>query len=485
MKSVATIPELVIKVAGEPVDLSALEQIHVAQELSLPAQCELTWFDRVEFKVGESLVLQVAQDTLFDGQITAMEFVYPASGDRKVRVRGYDSLHQLRKRQSPKTHVQVTLADLAGELAGVPVNAHETGPTWGRIVQHRQSDLDLLIEMAERCGLYFTLRGGELHVHSLEGFGDPVPLVLRDTLLEARVEVNGDDACRSVKALAWNPETGEPQSGEASTARIGREVTAEVTPDSVGGPGTRVLVGETLPSHAAAEALAQGELDLRMGREVTLWGVADGDPRLAPGTPIDVQGLDDSMNGRYVLASVVHTVDVRRGYVSEISTSPPAPRRPRGSTDTTLGVITRVDDPDGLGRVRAKLPAYGDQETDWMPVVLPGKGLVILPDVGEQVLVLFLHGDPNSGVVLGGLFGTREDWGVEGTSIKRYRVGTPGGRKVLLDDVRSVIRIEDGSGSFVEVSPEKFMVHSAVDLTVEAPGRAVVLRGKTVDFEQA
>lgn len=482
MKSVVTIPDLTLTVAGVPAERSALEEIYIAQELSLPAQCELTWFDRVEFKIGDSLTLQVGQETIFDGQITAIEYVYPATGGRKVRVRGYDLLHHLRRRQGPKTHVQVTLADLARELSGVLVNAHETGPTWGRIVQHRQSDLDLLIETAERCGLYFTLHGGELHVLSLKGFGDPIPLAMGDTLLEARVEVNGDGACRSVTALAWNPETAEPHSGEASAARLGREVTAEVPSDSA---GSRVLVGETLPSNAAAEALAQGELDLRMGREVTLWGIAEGDPRLAPGIPVDVQGLEDSVNGRHVLTSVVHTIDVRRGYVSEISTSPPAPRRPRGSTDATLGVVTRVDDPDGLGRVQAKLPAYGDQETDWMPVVLPGKGLVILPDVGEQVVVLFLHGDPNSGLVLGGLCGSREDWGVEGASVKRYRVGTPGGRKVLLDDVRNVIRIEDGSGSYVELSPEKFRVHSAVDLTVEAPGRAVVLRGRTVDFEQA
>jgi phage baseplate assembly protein gpV len=151
--------------------------------------------------------------------------------------------------------------------------------------------------------------------------------------------------------------------------------------------------------------------------------------------------------------------------------------------------VTRVDDPDRLGRVRVSLPTLGDIETEWMGVLATAagkKGLVALPDVGDQVLVLFSAEDPAQGLVLGGLYGsnTPADWGIEDGSIQRYSFLTPGGQKVGLDDSRQLLRLENSEGSFVELSPDKVRIHSQTDLEIEAPGRSVVLRGKTVDFQR-
>jgi hypothetical protein len=47
-----------------------------------------------------------------------------------------------------------------------------------------------------------------------------------------------------------------------------------------------------------------------------------------------------------------------------------------------------------------------------------------------------------------------------------------------------VIRLENSDGSFVELSPEKVTVHAARDLQIEAPGKAIVIRGSTIDFQK-
>jgi uncharacterized protein involved in type VI secretion and phage assembly len=157
----------------------------------------------------------------------------------------------------------------------------------------------------------------------------------------------------------------------------------------------------------------------------------------------------------------------------------------------TFGVVVSVDDPDALGRVKVMLPTYGDVETDWMGVVVPGagsgKGLVALPDVEDQVLVLFARGDPTKGVVVGGLYGAEAppDTGVEGGAVRRYTFRTPGEQQVQLDDERETIRLENSDGSFIELSPEKTTLHSNVRLEIEAPGRPVVIRGRSIDFESA
>ena len=111
----------------------------------------------------------------------------------------------------------------------------------------------------------------------------------------------------------------------------------------------------------------------------------------------------------------------------------------------------------------------------------------MLPDVGDHVLLLFAHEDPGEGVVLGGLYGMPgpPDSGVEGSSVRRYTLLTPGGQRVCLDDARHVIRVEDSSGSYLNLSPNKVTVHAAADLDIEAPGRSVTIRGENIDFERA
>jgi phage baseplate assembly protein gpV len=183
-------------------------------------------------------------------------------------------------------------------------------------------------------------------------------------------------------------------------------------------------------------------------------------------------------------------VDARGGYQSELSTTPPAPPPPRRGGAAVLGVVTRVDDPDRLGRVRVALPAHGDAETDWLQVLSvgagAGKGLMILPDRGDRVLVLTIHGDPGQGIVLGGLHGLDgwHDAGVEGAAVRRFTLRTPGGQWLRLDDAANGVTLGDATGSYVELAPRRLLIHAAVDLEIEAPGRKVVVRGEAIDFER-
>jgi phage baseplate assembly protein V len=506
MSTVTTIPHLDIELDGDSISdnaASALEEVRVQHRLSQPSLCELTFFtsrdpiSEIEnLRSGSRLrmTLPSGSGTLFDGEITAVEYSYDAAHGKTLRVRCYDSLHRLRKRQPVKVHVQVTPAELARHLVsglGLTVEAEVDGPLSQRMIQHRQSDLDLLVDVSRRFGLYLTLRGDVLHLITLEGMGDSIPLQLGTTLLEVRLEVNGDPACRSVLAKGWDSSRIEAHESLAESAHIGRDVDAEAPPDRFGVDGERTLSDEHLPDDRHAAAVAQAELDLRIAREVTLSGVAEGDCDLLPGARVNISGVASSLAGQYVLTSVTHTINRRTGFVSEISSAPPAFEKRAPAASAVWGTVTNVDDPEKLGRVRASLPALGAVETDWMGVMAAGagsgKGFVILPDVGDHVLVLCVGGDVAQGIVLGGLYGTNNpgDYGVEGTSIRRFSLGTPGGQRIKLDDVGDCIRLENKGGSFVEFSPKKFLVHSSVDLEIEAPGRAIAIAGKTIDFRQA
>lgn len=518
MDQLITLPRVVVEVDGAPLSTNearALASVRVQQRLSLPTLCELTFLDpeMVELSPGCALCVAVEKhdEPLFSGQVTAVDYEYGPSNARTVRVRGYDLLHQLRKRQPVRAHVQLTLVELARALVsdlGFAVEAVEPGPLWHRLVQYRQSDLQLMTELAERCGLYFTLRGDTLHLLSLQGFGESLRLRLGESLLEARVVVNSDPTCRSVAISGWDPWRAESHRGRAADPRVGRRIGAEVAPTRVGGTGERNLVDETVQSDSQAEALAQAELDRRVAGEVVVSAVADGNPRLQPGTPIEIEGVAESLAGRYVLTAVTHTLDHHKGFISTIETSPPPAYSRQRGTLSTLGVVTRVNDPDGLGRIRVSLPNYADIETDWLEVVIPGagadKGIIALPDVGDRVLVLLARDDPAQGVVLGGLYGVQSppDAGVTNGTVCRYTFQTPGGQRVRLDDEHKTVRIDNSAGDYVQLSPgtvrlansdgsyielseKKLLIHAEVGLDIEAPGQPIVIRGQSIDFEKA
>jgi uncharacterized protein involved in type VI secretion and phage assembly len=117
-----------------------------------------------------------------------------------------------------------------------------------------------------------------------------------------------------------------------------------------------------------------------------------------------------------------------------------------------------------------------------------GKGLMALPDVSDQVLVLTMEGDPTQGIIVGGLFGVNgwPDHGSEADGVSRYTLQTPGGQRIRLDDHGKIVRLENKDGSYIELAPKRVVVHAeGTGLTVEAPGQPVLIRGKSIDFEGA
>ncbi len=494
-----------VLIAGQSLAVEAwrcLSQVRVQEHLGFPAQCELAFRDpSATFDPwtlappGTALQVGIRDSTmsLFQGEVTAIEVVHGPAREYEVRVRGYDLLHRLRKRQHVRAFTEVRARDIVRELVadlGLVVAGTEAGPLWPILVQHRQSDWDLLAETTEQIGLYPAVREGVLHLLTLEGMGATLPLDLGTSLLEACFEINGEPLCRSVTAQSWNPLRIESYRGQASEPRVGRRVDAQLQPDRLGSDGQRTLVHREAQSTHHTSAQAQAELDRRLAYEVTMHGTAEGDAALQPGAVVEVRGVARPFAGRYVLTTVSHTIDHELGYVSEISTVPPAPRASRGETIVALGMVTRVDDPQRLGRIRATLPTYGDIETEWMHVLTPGagkgKGLIAMPDVGDRVLILCSHLDPGQGIVLGGLYGMdgSPDSGVEGNTVKRYTLLTPGGQRVTLDDERRTICLEDSNGSRVELGPDRVQVHAAVDMQLEAPGHSVLIRGQAIDFER-
>ena len=77
-------------------------------------------------------------------------------------------------------------------------------------------------------------------------------------------------------------------------------------------------------------------------------------------------------------------------------------------TGVVIGIVTNNNDPDRLGRVKVRFPwLSGSTESHWARVATPmagnGRGLYFLPEVDDEVLVLFERGDVRFPFVIGAL----------------------------------------------------------------------------------
>jgi uncharacterized protein involved in type VI secretion and phage assembly len=147
--------------------------------------------------------------------------------------------------------------------------------------------------------------------------------------------------------------------------------------------------------------------------------------------------------------------------------------------EAVIGLVTDNKDPDKLGRVKVKLPTITESETTWWaPVVSAGagknRGWFFLPEVDDEVLVLFEHGDINHPVVIGALWNGKDkppDNNPGGNP--RRVICSRQGSRLVLDDENDQIVLEDGAGKgriTLDARANKIVVEALDgDLCVQAP----------------
>ena len=142
-------------------------------------------------------------------------------------------------------------------------------------------------------------------------------------------------------------------------------------------------------------------------------------------------------------------------------------------------IVTNNKDPDGLGRVRLKLPwMSGELESGWARVASPmagaGRGVYFLPEVDDEVLVAFAYGDPASPYVLGGLW-NGEDHPPEANGDGKNDV------RVIRSRNGHVIRLVDTDGDerieIVDRSEKNSIVISTKDGTITISADADIAIG--------
>jgi uncharacterized protein involved in type VI secretion and phage assembly len=149
----------------------------------------------------------------------------------------------------------------------------------------------------------------------------------------------------------------------------------------------------------------------------------------------------------------------------------------------TVGIVTNNKDEEGLGRVKVKFPLLSDKdESYWARTVTPmaGKerGIYFLPEVEDEVLVIFAHGDIASPYILGALWNGKDKPPESNTDGKNNRrvIKSRSGHQIILDDTENAEKITicdrtsknqiviDSKNNAISLQVEK-------DISIEAKGK--------------
>ena len=258
---------------------------------------------------------------------------------------------------------------------------------------------------------------------------NPLQLVLGHNLIRLRSVISAAEQVPKVQVRAWDMKKKAAVVGNAPAKA--KNAVVGMKPAQVAGKfkakpyvSSHVPFGTVAEAKAAATALAEQ----LAGSMAEVEGVARGNPKLRAGTVVSLGLLNPPFDGKYVLTSTRHVYDPIDGYTVWFTVSGAQERSMYGMAGAggansigpnhpvngvVTGIVTNNNDPLLLGRVKLKFPWLEDTfESGWARMVSAGagknRGTVIIPEVNDEVLVAFEHGDVRRPYVIGGLYNGKD-----------------------------------------------------------------------------
>ncbi len=535
--------EIVIKSAGTALTdavMQTLIDVVVEDDLEQPAMATLrfhdpnyTLTDSTTFTLGKALDISVKRannqvKAIFGGEITAVE-VECTRYERSLVVRGYDKSHRMYRGRKTRTFLTQTDSAIASAIiqeAGLQADVQATTNQNEYVMQHSQHDMEFLRELAARNGYQIVVDGAKIKFRSAETSPPEAPVQELDQgLISFSGRLSAVAQPNSVEVRGWNPKTKLAVVGtaatSATTSTIGDGKKGGAAAQTAFGSSAKIVVSH-IPVRIAAEATshAQALLDQMASSYLSAEGCCIGEPAVKAGVLVQIKGVGTKFSGKYFVTASRHEYTPQDGYQTTFIVNG---RRPNSMVATinggasrqqsqgaALGMVTNINDPDKLGRVKLKFPWLDDQqETDWAWTVTPGagptRGMEFTHEVNDQVLVLFEHGDISRPFVLGGIWSSSDappGLAVADSKVKAWAVKTRGGHTITIENDdgsnKGAIILKTSGGQTVTISDteKKIAIKSAKHtVTLDDQGNAVTLTsggtlelsgsGNTLKFAQS
>ncbi|NNE64337.1 MAG: phage late control D family protein [Gammaproteobacteria bacterium] len=280
--------------------------------------------DESELSLGASIVVYAgdrnAPQEIFRGVITGLEADFPEREPPELLVLAEDPLQTARITRRTKTYEDMSIADLAREVASnlslSPVinGFGDITSTW---VQLNESDLAFLRRILRHYDGDLQVVTSELHVSPRRDVQrGELELALFSQLLSVKFIADLSHQVSTVTVSGWDAIRGERISASSSGANHGPgegRSGAELLVDALGERSEHI--GHILVStDTEARQLADTVFDQRSRRFVCAHGRAEGNPGLRIGTHLRLTGVSSRFENTYYVVAACHQYDVRNGY---------------------------------------------------------------------------------------------------------------------------------------------------------------------------
>ncbi len=528
----------IVKLGGSPLapammndllDMRVSLSVHSSGSAQLRFADEyFTLLDGGKFAIGAELEISIsnaknAASVVFSGEIVAVGVDQSIGGRHELLVEAYDLTHRLSGETTITAYLKQSRDAVVKAIAGRHGLTAKADPTGGPEPYLLQTGTDyaFLWEMARVVGFEWFADGKTLHFRKRPATSG-AKVKWGEDLLRFTARYSGVEVVSKLTVQGWDPTQQKDFSGEAGAILSspkpeqlgsGAKFVKEQHGKAKGKFGKPLVLSSTGVRDAKeAEAYAASVAADLVGAGLTVRGEAWGNPAIKPGTMIEVEQMGKSLSGTYYVTEVEHVFGAGRPLLTRFavtghrsSSIPDLIRSGGGSTNewsragAVLGVVTNVNDPEDVGRVKVRFPTLGKEaESDWARVVTPGagpdRGLDLRPEVDDEVLVMFDRGDSRTAFVLGGVWSAKSkhpdakvvDDGVVSKRLWASRVGhsitiSDGKKGAAAGDKSRFIEIKLGDKkTYAMISEDGITIEAAKDkpLKLVAGDASITLNAK-------
>lgn len=453
------------------------------------------------------------------GEITSLEPSFPESGPPTLRISGYDKSHRLRSNQSDRqwqyVNDSIVAAQIAVEAGLIPIV--DPSPIFHRKkITQTGSDMAFLKDRARANFFDVYVHWDKLYFQFPRPQTEMIVLEWGKNLSSYSPRLSSAGLSGLQVIRGYNEELGQTIVAFAMAVDLNLDNLVErlgsTARDMLLSMGRSVVRNEPVESPIDAAVLAKSILQDILEGLYEGSGNCVGLPELRAGKLVEVRGIGRRFSGKYRLRKVTHSIDdggyrtsfevTQRGGTALLSllrksiqeTPPPNERERFYGVAVGKVVANHVDPTEGpaMARVKVSYPWLSDTvESGWArctsPMAGSGTGLYLLPNVGDEVLMAFEHGDLTKPVVIGSLWNGKNQpptANLDGQNLVRA-LKTKAGHSITFDDTAGAgkLVIKDMAGSEITMNGDGSVTISAkTNMTLAATG-AITLDANAVDVK--
>ena len=381
---------------------------------------------------GAKLKLKLGYDAdaslVFSGIIVGHGLTFGTGTSPSILIEAADPAIAMTLGRHSAMYTQITDSQLIDKLLSahnLSASVSSTSAKHPVIVQHGCSDWDLMLIRADINGMVVACQKEGIKVAAPDTKAEPMlQLVYGESILEAdlRLDASSQLPAAAVKAFAWDPANlSVAQSDQANTlvAELGNLSSSQMAAVLA----CQQDVRQTAAALPATELTSWSTATLQRRQLAKVRGQlrCPGTAVAEIGSTVSLRGLGDRFNGNAYVAGVHHrvrsgdwTTELEIGLnpepyatSTEKISDPPAAGQLPAIGLIQIGLVSKIaEDPDKQYRLQIQLPlVQNDDNLIWARMAHPYAsrecGFQFLPEVGDEVLVAFMDGDPRFPVVLG------------------------------------------------------------------------------------